>query len=159
MRDKNKYIDEFLESKLRTSRLDRTSGDFTQHLMKRITAENKSLVEERKGDRIVKYAIGSFSFLILGFTLLLGFVSGSGGSKTTEGTGIGFNTVQTSSSFIESLLYYVQSFFVGVLNFFGLSLSPGSVTIMLVVVLVVVIFLAGECLFLRGRYKSSIQLK
>ena len=159
MRDKNKYIDEFVESKLRTSRLNRTSADFTQHLMSRITAENKALLEERKGDRIVKYVIGTFTFLILGFTLILGFVSSTGTQQTTEGTGVGFNTVQTSNSFVETMLFYIQSFFMNVLSFFGVSLSPGSVTIMLLVILVVAVFLVGERLFLRGKYKSSVELK
>ena len=159
MRDKNKYIDEFIESKLKSGRLDKTSSDFTQHLMSRITAENKALVEERKGDRIVKYAIGTFSFMILGFTVLLGIVSSSRPSTASDETGVGFNTIQTSNSFVENLLYYVQSFFASVLNFFGVTLSASSITIMLVVVLVVVVFLIGERLFLRGRYKSSVQLR
>lgn len=159
MRDKNKYIEEFLESKLRKSGLKKTSGDFTKHLMGRITAENKALLEERKGDRIVKYAIGSFSFLILGFTVLLGVLSGKSSVQTTESTGVGFDTVQTSNALIEKLLFYVQSFFMNILNFFGLSISSGSLTIILVVALVVAVFLFGERLFLRGRYKSSVQLK
>ena len=75
MRDKNKYIDEILEAKLRKSKLSSATGDFTSHLMKRITAENKALLEERKSDRVVKYIIGSFSFLMLAFTFTLGFIS------------------------------------------------------------------------------------
>jgi hypothetical protein len=42
MRDKEKYIDEILEAKLRKSKLSAPTSDFTSHLMKRITAENKA---------------------------------------------------------------------------------------------------------------------
>jgi len=158
MRDKNKYIEEFLESKLRKSELKNTSGDFTVHLMKRISAENKVLQEERKSERIVKYAIGSFSFLIVAFTVVLGIVSKSG--KVTSGsTDVGFDTVQTSNSLLERLVYYVESFFMSILDFLGISISSGSLSVILVVLLVVVVFLIGERLFLRGRFKSSVQLK
>jgi len=158
MRDKNKYIDEFVDSRLRKSSLNRTSPDFSAHLMKRISAEHKALVEERKSDRIVKYAIGSFSFLMLGFTFLLGILSKSGstGSETSD---VGFETMQSSSSFIATVVYYVQQFFLSVLEFFGVSLTPGSMTIIMVVALVVLVFIAGERLFLRGKLRSSIQMK
>jgi hypothetical protein len=159
MRDKEKYIEEFLESRLRKSELKRTSGDFTGHLMKRITAENKALLEERKSDRIVKYAIGSFSFLMLAFTIGIGIISKRETNATSDASGIGFDTMQTSNSFIETVLIYIQRFFMGVLEFFGVSMSPGSVTIMLVVILVVAIFFIGERVLLRGKYRSSIQMK
>ncbi len=159
MRDKEKYIEDFLESRLRRSDLKRTSGDFTGHLMKRITAENKALLEERKSDRIVKYAIGSFSFMMLAFTFGLGIMSKRQSAGTSDATGIGFDTMQTSNSFIETVLMYIQRFFMGVLEFFGVSISPGSVTIMLVVILVAAIFFIGERVLLRGRFRSSVQMK
>ena len=159
MRDKNKYIDEVIETKLRKSELTKTSADFTQHLMSRISAENKALVEERKSDRIVKYVIGAFSFLIVGFTVLLGILSKTAGKQSTDTTGVGFNTVKTSNSFIENVLYYIEMFFRNVLGFFGLSVNSSSATIIMVVVLLVAVFLIGERLFLRGKYKSSVQLK
>lgn len=159
MRDKNKYIEEFIESKLRKSGLKKTSGDFTVHLMKRITAENKALLEERKSDRIVKYAIGSFSFFVLAFTFALGIISKTEGVKSSDSTGVGFDTVQTSNSLIDRMVYYIESFFMSILNFFGLSISTSSLSIILIVVLVVAVFLIGERLFLRGRFKSSIQMK
>ena len=159
MRDKEKYIEDFLESRLRRSDLKSTSGDFTGHLMKRITAENKALLEERKSDRIVKYAIGTFSFLMLAFTFGLGIISKTQTAATTESSGIGFETMQTSNSFIETSADLCSKFFMSVLEFFGVSISPGSVTIMLVVILVVAIFFIGERVFLRGRFRSSVQMK
>lgn len=159
MRDKNKYIDEIIDGRLRSSRTSATSGDFTQHLMKRIAAENKSLAEERKSERIVKYAIGSFSMIVIAFTVGLGIISSTGTQSGGDSTGVGFNSVQTSNSLIEQAFYYIQQFFIRALNFFGVSLDSGSVNIMLIVLVLVVVFLIGERLFLRGRLRSSIQLK
>ncbi len=159
MRDKNKYIEDFIESKLRKSRLNKTSGDFTSHLMKRITAENKAFLEERKSERIVKYAIGSFSFFMLAITVGIGVLSKASGVKTGDTGGVGFDSVTTSNSFIDKLVYYVEALFVNILNFFGLSIDSGSVTILLVILLVVAVFLLGERLFLRGKLRSSVQLK
>jgi hypothetical protein len=159
MREKSKYIDDITDSRLRTSRLSKTSGDFTKHLMQRISAENKVLVEERKSERIVKYVIGSFSLLIIGFTVMLGVLSGASRQTADETAGIGFSTVQTSNSLIEQLLFYIQSFFLNALNFFGISLDSGTLNIILIIALLVAVFMAGERLFLRGKLKSSIQLK
>ena len=159
MREKSKYIDDITDSRLRTSRLSKTSGDFTKHLMQRISAENKALVEERKSERIVKYVIGSFSMLIIGFTVMLGILSGASRQSADETAGISFSTVQTSNSLIEQLLFYIQSFFLKALNFFGISLDSGTLNIILIIALLVAVFMAGERLFTRGKLKSSIQLK
>ncbi|HMQ78352.1 MAG TPA: hypothetical protein PKE39_08845 [Ignavibacteria bacterium] len=159
MREKNKYIDEIIDAKLRKSRLSTASGDFTSHLMKRITAENKALMEEKKSDRVVKYIIGSFSFMMLAFTFAIGLISKSAAVNTDETTGVAFDTMQRSSSWLESMVYYIQGFFTNVLSFFGLSLSSSSINIILVVILVAVIYLVGERLFLRGKMKQSMQVK
>ncbi|MBN8585049.1 MAG: hypothetical protein J0M37_08125 [Ignavibacteria bacterium] len=159
MRDKNKYIDEIIDAKLRRSAVKAPSGDFTSHLMKRITAENKALLEERKSDRVVKYIIGSFSFLMLAVTFTLGFISKSASVSTDESTGIAFDTVQRSNTWLESMVYYIQGFFAEVLSFFGVSLSSGTINIMLVVILVAVVYILGERLFLRGKFKQSMQVK
>ena len=159
MRDKNKYIDEIIDAKLRKSSVAKASGDFTSHLMKRITAENKALMEERKSDRIVKYVIGSFSFLMLAFTFTLGIISKSAAVNSEESTGVAFDTMQRSNSILETMVYYIQAFFNNVLSFFGLSLSSSSINIILVVVLVAAVYLVGERLFLRGKLKSSMEAK
>lgn len=159
MRDKNKYIEDFIESRLRKSGLKRASGDFSKHLMKRITAENKALLEERKSDRIVKYAIGSFSFFMLAFTVVLGIISKTASVSSPDSAGVGFDSVQTSNSLINSLVYYVQEFFINILKFFGVTISSGTVTIILVVVLLVAVFLIGERFILKGKLRSGVQLK
>lgn len=159
MRDKNKILDEAIESGLRKSRSYRASGDFTAHLMKRIAAENKSILEERKSDRIVKYVIGSFSFLMLGFTFLLGMMSKTASVNSDDTGGLAFNTMQRSNSILETMISYIQGAFTSLLSFFGLSLSSGSINIILVVVLVAIVYLVGERLFLRGKLKSSMEVK
>lgn len=159
MRDKNKYIDEILEAKLRNSKLISSTGDFTSHLMKRITAENKALMEERKSDRVVKYVIGSFSFLMLALTFFLGFISKTSSVNSDETISVAFDTLQRSNSILETMIYYIQSFFTNVLQFFGFSLSSSSTNIILVVILVAAVNLIGERLFLRGKLKSSMQVK
>lgn len=159
MRDKNKYIDDIIDAKLRKSSVSIPSGDFTSHLMKRITAENKALMEERKSDRVVKYIIGSFSFLMLAFTFTLGILSKNASVKTEDSSGLAFDTVQRSNSWIESMVFYIQGFFAEVLSFFGVTLSSGSINIILVVILVALVYLVGERLFLRSKMKQSIEVK
>lgn len=159
MRDKNKYIDEIIDAKLRKSSVSMPSGDFTAHLMKRITAENKALMEERKSDRVVKYIIGSFSFLMLAFTFTLGILSKNAAVNSEETSGIAFDTVQRSNSWLETMVFYIQGFFAEVLSFFGVTLSPGSVNIILVVILVALVYLVGERLFLRSKMKQSMEVK
>lgn len=159
MRDKNKYIDEIIDAKLRKSSISLPSGDFTSHLMNRITAENKALLEERKSDRVVKYIIGSFSFLMLAFTFTLGFLSKNTVVNSGETSGLAFDTVQRSNSWLESMVYYIQGFFAEVLSIFGVTLSSGSINIILVVILVALVYLVGERLFLRSKMKQSMEVK
>ena len=127
--------------------------------MQRISAENKALAEERKSEKIVKYAIGSFSMFVIAFTVALGIVSTAEKQTSGESTGVGFNTVQTSASLVEQLLFYIQSFFINALGFFGLSLNSSSINIILIVALVIAVFVAGERLFLRGKLKQTVELK
>lgn len=159
MRDKNKFIEEIIETRLRKSSLKQPSGDFTSHLMKRITAENKALMEQRKSDRIVKYIIGSFSFLMLAFTVTLGMLSKTASVTGEESTGIAFDTVQRSNSWLETMVFYIQGFFADALSFFGVTLSSGTINIMLVVILVAVIYILGERLFIRSKLKQSMEVK
>jgi hypothetical protein len=153
MRDKEKYIDEILEAKLRKSKLSAPTSDFTSHLMK------NGLFGYTKRDRIVKYVIGSFSFMMLAFTFAMGFISKSASVNSEESTGVAFDTMQRSNSILETMIYYIQSFFTNVLSFFGVSLSSSSINIILVVILVAAVYLVGERLFLRGKLKSSMEAK
>ncbi|HMT10932.1 MAG TPA: hypothetical protein PKA39_04845, partial [Ignavibacteria bacterium] len=108
MRDKNKILDEAIEAGLRKCRSFKASGDFTQHLMKRIAAENKSILEERRSDRIVKYVIGTFSFLMLGFTFMLGMMSKSASVSTDDSGGRGFYTKGRCHPRLAGMGSYIQ---------------------------------------------------
>jgi len=161
MTDKNKYIEEFIDNKLRKSSLKKTSSDFTKLLMQRVHSENKSVLEETKRDRIAKYVIASFSTFIIAFTIVIGYLSGSKGSVSPDTqTGVNIDsTIESSSGFLHQFLYYIQSFFLKALEFLGVSISPNTLLITMVVIFVVGVFLLGERIFIRSRYKSSVQLK
>ena len=156
MQNTNRKIEEFIDEKLRSSQLSMTSGDFGVHLMKRLAEEQKTALEQRKGDKLVKYAIGSFSFLILGLTVSLGYLSGSTASANNTSRGINLGpAVETSNNYVERFIGFFQSVFVNILNFFGLSANPKTFTIIAVVLLVISVFLVAERFVLRGRFRSS----
>lgn len=156
MSNTNRKIDDFIDDKLRGSKLSFTSGDFKVHLMKRLAAEHKAAIEESKWDKLVKYIIGSFSFGIIALTVTLGILSGSSSGVTSQGTGVNFGpAVETSNNYLERFFGFFQNVFVGILNFLGFSARPKTFTILLIAVLVIAVFLAAERFVLRGRLRSS----
>ena len=156
MANTNRKIEEFIDGKLRSSRIERTSDNFSALLMKRIAVEHKSALEESKSDRLVKYAIGSFSMLIIGFTLVLGFISGTTSSAGSRQNGIDIGpAMETSNNYLELFLSFIQSVFVGALNFLGVTFSSRTITIVLLIALVAAVFLIGERFVLRGKLRSS----
>ena len=152
MTNGKKRIDEFLEQKLRRSALFQTRSDFQALLMQKIVLEHKKLTEENRKEKIVKYVLGSFSTFMIGFTVVIGYMSSKTESVIT-GT-----TVERSNTLVGRLVYAVQTLFIEVLNFFGVSISSTTVTVALIIFLVIGIFLMGERLFLRGKYKSSVNI-
>lgn len=156
MQNNNRKIEEFIDEKLRSSRVTKTSGDFSVHLMKRIALEHKSAKEESRWDSLVKYIIGSFSFLLIGFTVALGFISGTSKGVNNPSTGINFSpAVETSNNYLERFIGFMESVFMGVLNFFGLSSNMRTFTVILLVAAVVGVFLLAERFVLRSRLRSS----
>ncbi len=156
MQNTNRKIEEFIDEKLRGSRVTKTSGDFGVHLMKRIAEEHKSAKEESKWDRLVKYIIGSFGFLLIGFTVTLGLISGTSSDVKSPSTGINFSpAVETSNNYLERFLGFIESVFMGVLNFFGLSSNTRTFTVILLVAAVVGVFLLAERFVLKSRLRSS----
>src|SRR5437762_4548659 len=102
--------------------------------MKRIAEEHKTAKEESKWDRLVKYIIGSFSFLLIGFTVTLGIISGTSSGVKSPSTGINFNpAVETSNNYLEQFFGFIESVFMSVLNFFGLSSSTRTFTVILLI--------------------------
>ena len=152
MTNGKKRIDEFLEQKLRRSALVQTKSDFQGLLIQKVVSEHKKLTEENRKEKIVKYVLGSFSTFMIGFTIIIGYMSGKTESIST-GT-----TVERSSTLVGRLVYAVQTLFLEVLNFFGVSISSTTVTVALIIFLVIGVFLMGERLFLRGKYKSSVNI-
>lgn len=152
----NKRIDEFIDHKLRRSDLSRPREDFQKLLMQKVLSEHKRLVEETRKEKIVKYVLSSFSTFMIGFTIVIGYMYGRADS-VTSGSGVG--AVERSNTLVGRLVTAVQSLFLSILDFFGVSISPSTLNIALIIFLVISVFLIGERLFLRGKYKSSVQTK
>lgn len=159
MEQRNKKIDDFLEHRLRRSTLVKPREDFSRLLMQKVILEHKRLAEENKKERIVKYVLGSFSTFMISFTIIIGYLYGKAESVASDsGEGVS-TTVEQSNSLVGRLVTVVQSLFLSVLNFFGISISTTTLNVALIIILVIGIYLIGERLFLRGKYKSSVQLK
>src|SRR3989304_6420134 len=99
MTNGKKRIDEFLEQKLRRSALVQTKSDFQGLLMQKVVLEHKKLTEENRKEKIVKYVLGSFSTFMIGFTIIIGYMSGKTESIST-GT-----TVERSTTLVGRLVY------------------------------------------------------
>jgi len=150
MAQSNKKIEEFLDQKLRRSSVMAPREDFSRLLMQKVITEHKRLTEESRKERIVKYVLGSFSTFMIGFTVVIGYLYGKS-DTITSGSEV---TVERSNSIVGKLVSAIQSVFISVLNFFGVSISTTTLNVALIIILVVGVFLIGERLFLRGRYKS-----
>jgi hypothetical protein len=148
-------IDEFIESKLRQMKPESTSSDFSGFVMKRVSSEYKSYVEEEKRDRAAKYIIGAFSALMVIFTFVLGFLAKSDINSAAQSTGISIEpTVETSNNFILQFLGYVQNFFVNVLGLLGLTATPQTISMIVGLVLVILFYFLADRYFLKGKLKS-----
>ena len=154
MTNGKKRIDEFIEQKLSRSNLVKPREDFQELLMQKVTIEHKRLTEENRKERIVKYVLGSFSTFMIGFTVVIGYLYGKSGAVSSD-TGLS-TTVERSNTLVSRLVYGVQWLFLKVLDFFGVSINTTTLNIALIILLVIGIFLIGERLFLRGKYKTGI---
>ena len=152
---KKRKIEEFINSKLRQAKLENTSSDFSQFVMKRVNSEYKSYVEEEKRDRAAKYIIGAFSALMVIFTFIVGFLAKSDISSVEQSTGISIEpTVETSNGIVMQFLGYIQNFFVNVLAMLGLTASPQTISLIVGLILVVVFYFLADRVFLKGKLKS-----
>ena len=148
-------IDEFIESKLRQAKPENTSSDFSRFVMKRVSSEYKSYVEEEKRDRVAKYIIGAFSSLMVVFTFILGYLAKSDINSTVKSTGINIEpTVETSNNIVLQFLGYIQNFFVNVLAMLGLTATPQTISMIVGLVLVVAFYFLADRYFLKGKLKS-----
>jgi len=150
MAQSNKKIDDFLDQKLRRSRVIQPKDDFSKLLMQNIISEHKRLAEETRKERLVKYVLGTFSTFMIGFTVIMGYLYGKSETVASNSE----LTVERSNTLVGRLVTAVQSVFLYVLNFFGVSISSTTLNIALIILLVIGVYLLGERLFLRGKYKS-----
>jgi len=150
MAQSNRKIDDFLDQKLRRVPVIQPKDDFSKILMQKVITEHKRLTEETKKERIVKFVLGFFSTFMIGFTVVIGYLYGKS-DVITSGSEV---TVERSNSMAGKLVTAIQSVFLSVLNFFGVSISPTTLNIALIILLVIGVYLLGERLFLRGKYKS-----
>jgi len=152
---KDRKINEYIESKLRKSKLTDASGDFTSFVMKRVHSEYKSMTAEARRDRIAKYIIGAFSSLMVIFTVIIGYVAKSEIGSKTESTGIKIEpTVETSNNILQQFIAYISAFFENVLGVFGLSATLQNISIIIGLVLIVLFYFLADRVFLKGRLKS-----
>jgi hypothetical protein len=155
--DNNKRIDKYLEDKLRGSEIHKTSGDFTKGLMFRISEENKLALEESKRDRIAKYVIGSFSSLVIIFTIIIGYLSGSQSSVKTSNSFSIEPTIETSNNYLNQFLTFISGIFNKTLELLGLSLSSQTAAIVVGSLIAVSLFLLADRVFIRSRLRSPVK--
>lgn len=152
---KDRKINEFIESKLRKSKLEASSGDFTSFVMKRVQSEYKSITSETRRDRIAKYIIGAFSSLMVIFTVIIGYLAKSEIGTKVESTGIKIEpTVETSNNILQQFLTFISAFFENVLGFFGLTASFQGISIIIGVILIILFYFLADRVFLKGKLKS-----
>lgn len=152
---KEKKINEFIESKLRKSKIESASGDFSSFVMKRVQSEYKSMTADAKRDRFAKYIIGAFSSLMLIFTVIIGYIAKSEIGSEVESTGIKIEpTVETSNNILQQFLAFMSAFFENVLGFFGLTATVQNISIIVGLVLIILFYFLADRVFLKGRLKS-----
>jgi hypothetical protein len=156
MRDKNKIIDEIIDSKLQTSKIYNTKPDFSAHLMNRIISESKSIAAERKSDKLVKYIISSFSFVMISITIIIGYAANTSNVSSENSYGVTLESVEKTSSFLNTAISYIQKFFIDVLSFFGVSVSSTSLNIIAIIFLILIVYLIGDRLIFRNKLKQTV---
>jgi hypothetical protein len=148
-------IEEFINSKLRQAKLENTSSDFSGFVMKRVSSEYKSYVEEEKRERVAKYIIGAFSAMMVIFTFIVGFLAKSDINSAAQSTGISIEpTVETSNNIVLQFLGYIQNFFVNVLAMLGLTATPQTISLIIGFILIVIFYFLADRVFLKGKLKS-----
>ncbi len=152
---KERKINEFIESKLRKSKPEAASGDFTSFVMKRMQSEYKSMKAEVRRERIAKYIIGAFSSLMVIFTVIIGYLAKSEIGSEVKSTGIKIEpTVETSNNILQQFLAFMSAFFENVLGFFGLTATTQNISIIIGLVLIVLFYFLADRVLLKGRLKS-----
>ena len=152
-----KDIDQFLDERLRRSASrNTTSADFTSSVMKQVKTEYDFALAESRRDRIAKYIIGAFSFATIALTLFIGYLSRSEVNRTVESTNIKIQpAIESSNTFIQQFLSFMQNIFTGALGLLGLTVSTRTVIILLVLLIVITLYFLADRFLIKGKLRSN----
>jgi phosphoribosylformylglycinamidine (FGAM) synthase-like enzyme len=131
MPENNKNIESFLDEKFRNSLKDNTSDDFTLELMKRVALQNEFVKEDKKTDKVVKFAIGGFIAVLAFITFAIGMSLKTGNAKNETSY---FNEV------IERISGVIENISVLTMENLGFTFNLQSALILLVVMVCVFIY-------------------
>ena len=131
MPENNKNIESFLDEKFRNSLKDNTSDDFTLELMKRVALQNEFVKEDKKTDKVVKFAIGAFIVVLAFITFAIGMSLNTGSAKNETSY---FNEV------IERISGVIENISVLTMENLGFTFNLQSALILLVVMVCVFIY-------------------
>jgi len=156
MANNNRKIEEYIENNLRRSSLVHTSESFTNRLMNKVTSESRSVIQEIKTERIAKYIISIFISLALGVTVIVGYLTGGEVNSKIESTSVKIEpTIETSSNYIQQFVSFIASSSVSVLDFLGLTATSKTLSMILYLLGVFILYVIADRIFLKGRLKSS----
>ena len=154
--DNNKKIDEFIEAKLRSSGSGYSpAGDFNKNLMVRIREENTLALADLKQNKLAKYILGGFISFVIGFTVLLGYLSGSKAPATTSGR---FNiepTIETSNNYLNQFITGIENVFSKTMEYLGLSANTRTIEIIAGLLIAFALFMLADKFLVRGRLRTN----
>lgn len=131
MPENSKNIETYLDEKFRNSLKNNTSDDFTLELMKRVALQNEFVKEDKKTDKVVKFAIGGFIAVLAFVTIALGMVLKTG----TES-----NEVSYFNIVIDKISGAIENLSVLTMENLGFTFNLQSALIILVVMACVFIY-------------------
>lgn len=158
MTRENRKFDEYIENKLRNIKTESVSPDFTKTIMERVKSEYKVFSAEAKSDRTAKIIISGFITLMLLFIFSLALLPDT--SKSVEETSVNFHpAIDTSTNYLEKFITIVQEFFINLLGFLGLSFSYGTLTLILGLVIIFLVYWAADRFILKDKLRSLQSIK
>jgi Zn-dependent protease len=145
-------IDKFIDEQFRTAKVEKAKPELTSFVMKRVIAEQKYILEERKQDRVIKYSISSILALVFGFVIFVSFSTSESSSASDK-----FNmspAIESTNSFFTQLVEYAQNIALGVLGLIGVSYTNKTFSMILLIAAAIGLFLAAERFLVRPKLKS-----
>lgn len=88
--------------------------------------------------------------------MIIGYLTGGEVNSKIESTKVRIEpTIESSSNYIQQFVSFIASSSVSVLNFLGLTATPKTLSIILYLLGVFILYIIADKIFLRGRLKSS----